>query len=42
MVTHLVVSVDGIGFNKRYPATLFYDNAMMGIQLMEAARQESY
>ncbi len=29
----------GIGFNQKYPGTLFYDNIMMGTQLMEAARQ---
>jgi len=40
IVIHLAAKVGGIGFNKRYPATLFYDNAIMGIQLMEAARQE--
>lgn len=41
IVIHLAARVGGIGFNKRYPATLFYDNALMGIQLMEAARQEN-
>jgi len=40
VVIHLAAKVGGIGFNMRYPATLFYDNAIMGIQLMEAARQE--
>jgi GDP-L-fucose synthase len=40
IVIHLAGKVGGIGFNKKYPATLFYDNAIMGIQLMEAARQE--
>jgi GDP-L-fucose synthase len=40
LVIHLAARVGGIGFNKRYPATLFYDNAIIGIQLMEAARQE--
>lgn len=40
IVIHLAAKVGGIGFNQRYPATLFYDNAIMGIQLMEAARQE--
>ena len=40
VVMHLAAKVGGIGFNKNYPATLFYDNAIMGIQLMEAARQE--
>jgi GDP-L-fucose synthase len=40
VVIHLAAKVGGIGFNKKYPGTLFYDNAVMGIQLMEAARQE--
>jgi len=40
MVIHLAARVGGIGFNRAYPATLFYDNAIMGIQLMEVARQE--
>ena len=40
IVVHLAGKVGGIGFNKKYPATLFYDNAIMGIQVMEAARQE--
>lgn len=40
IVIHLAARVGGIGFNRKYPATLFYDNAIMGIQLMEAARQE--
>jgi len=40
IVIHLAAKVGGIGFNKKYPAILFYDNAIMGIQLMEAARQE--
>jgi GDP-L-fucose synthase len=30
----------GIGYNRRYPATLFYDNILMNTQLMEAARLE--
>jgi len=38
IVIHLAAKVGGIGFNKKYPATLFYDNAIMGIQLMEVAR----
>jgi len=40
IVIHLAAKVGGIGFNKKHPATLFYDNAIMGIQPMEAARQE--
>jgi GDP-L-fucose synthase len=39
IVIHLAAKVGGIGYNMMYPATLFYDNAIMGIQLMEAARQ---
>ena len=37
---HLAGTVGGIGYNQKYPGNLFYDNAMMGIQLIEAARQE--
>ncbi len=40
LVIHLAAKVGGIGYNRNNPATLFYDNAIMGIQLMEAARQE--
>lgn len=40
VVIHLAAKVGGIGFNKKNPATLFYDNAIMGIQLMDAARCE--
>jgi len=39
VVIHLAAKVGGIGFNRTYPGTLFYDNAIMSIQLMEAARQ---
>jgi len=38
IVIHLAAKVGGIGFNREHPAELFYDNAIMGIQLMEAAR----
>jgi GDP-L-fucose synthase len=41
VVIHLAARVGGIGFNRSYPGTLFYDNAIMGIQLMEAARREN-
>lgn len=41
IVIHLAAKVGGIGYNQVYPADLFYDNAIMGIQLMEAARQEN-
>jgi GDP-L-fucose synthase len=40
IVIHLAAKVGGIGFNQKNPASLFYDNAIMGIQLMEVARQE--
>jgi GDP-L-fucose synthase len=40
IVFHLAARVGGIGYNMKFPATLFYDNAIMGIQLMEAARQK--
>jgi GDP-L-fucose synthase len=39
MVIHLAAVVGGIGANQASPATFFYDNAMMGIQLMEEARR---
>lgn len=38
VIIHLAARVGGIGFNQKYPGTLFYDNIMMGTQLMEAAR----
>jgi GDP-L-fucose synthase len=40
LIIHLAAKVGGIGYNMENPATLFYDNAIMGIQLMEAARVE--
>lgn len=39
IVIHLAGNVGGIGYNSENPGTLFYDNLMMGVQLMEAARQ---
>lgn len=38
LVIHLAGNVGGIGKNHDLPATLFYDNAIMGIELMEASR----
>jgi GDP-L-fucose synthase len=38
IVVHLAAVVGGIGFNREHPGQLFYDNLMMGTQLMEAAR----
>jgi len=40
IVIHLAAKVGGIGFNQNFPGQLFYDNAVMGIQMIEAARQE--
>jgi GDP-L-fucose synthase len=40
LVIHLAGRVGGIGFNRERPGELFYDNLMMGVQLIEAARRE--
>ena len=39
IVIHLAAKVGGIEANLRNPGTFFYDNLMMGAQLMEAGRQ---
>ena len=39
IVLHLAARVGGIGANRDNPGRFFYDNAMMGIELMEQARQ---
>jgi GDP-L-fucose synthase len=41
IVIHLAAKVGGIGFNQNFPGQLFYDNAIMGIQIIEAARREN-
>lgn len=38
VVIHLAAVVGGIGINRERPGEFFYDNLMMGAQLMEAAR----
>jgi GDP-L-fucose synthase len=38
VVVHLAAVVGGIEANRRNPGRFFYDNAIMGIQLMEEAR----
>ena len=38
LVIHLAAVVGGIGANRRHPGQFFYDNAIMGLQLMEQAR----
>lgn len=39
IIIHLAAHVGGIGLNREKPGELFYDNLMIGGQLMEAARQ---
>jgi len=39
IVIHLAAKVGGIGANRKNPGSFFYDNLMMGVQLMEEARQ---
>ncbi|QAY18877.1 GDP-L-fucose synthase family protein [Halorubrum ezzemoulense] len=39
IVIHLAATVGGIGANRENPGRYFYDNAVMGIELMEQARQ---
>jgi len=38
IVIHLAAKVGGIEANRRHPGSFFYDNLMMGIQLVEMAR----
>jgi len=38
-VIHLAATVGGIGANRENPGRYFYDNAVMGIELIERARQ---
>lgn len=39
IVIHLAAKVGGIGLNREKPGELFYDNAIMGLHLLEASRQ---
>jgi GDP-L-fucose synthase len=39
IVFHLAAKVGGIGLNREKPAELFYDNLLMGIQLMNEAKK---
>lgn len=39
IVIHLAAVVGGIGANRANPGRFFYDNAIMGLQMMEYARQ---
>jgi len=39
MIIHLAAVVGGIGANRERPGEFFYDNLMMGVQLIEEARR---
>ena len=39
VLIHLAATVGGIGANRESPGRFFYDNAIMGIQLIESARR---
>lgn len=39
LVIHLAASVGGIGANLKHPGEFFYENLMMGVQLIEYARR---
>jgi GDP-L-fucose synthase len=39
IVVHLAAVVGGIGANRAYPGRFFYENAVMGIELMERSRR---
>ncbi|MBA3757283.1 GDP-L-fucose synthase [Candidatus Saccharibacteria bacterium] len=39
LVIHLAATVGGIGINREHPGKFFYDNLMMGVQLIEYARR---
>ena len=38
IIIHLAGNVGGIGYNRENPASLFYDNITMGVNLIESAR----
>jgi GDP-L-fucose synthase len=38
LIIHLAALVGGIGINQKQPGRFFYDNLMMGVQLIEQAR----
>jgi GDP-L-fucose synthase len=41
IVIHLAANVGGIGANREHPAEFFYDNLMMGVELMHQAYKNS-
>lgn len=41
VVIHLAGIVGGIGYNMQYPGSAYYDNAIMGIHMIEASRRKN-
>lgn len=41
IIIHLAAQIGGIGFIKERPGEIFYNNLIMGVELMEAARKAS-
>jgi GDP-L-fucose synthase len=41
VIVHLAATVGGIGANQREPGRFFYENIVMGVQLIEAARRHA-
>ena len=41
LVIHLAANVGGIGANMACPGEFFYNNLMMGVELLEEARQRN-
>lgn len=39
VVIHLAANVGGIGYNQAYPGTLFYDNVLLGVFMLDEARK---
>ncbi len=39
IIIHLAANVGGIGYNRKFPATLFDDNILMGTYMMMAAKE---
>ncbi len=42
VIIHLAAHVGGIGANREHPAEFFYDNLMMGVELMHQAWQRGF
>ncbi|HCW32574.1 TPA: GDP-fucose synthetase [Candidatus Peregrinibacteria bacterium] len=41
VVLHLAAKVGGVGYSSKFPATQYYDNILMDLQIVEAARQNN-